>query len=569
MRRSSFFLAVILSTILSARPALAEDNGVALSPPMGWSSWSFVREHPTEQNIEAQADALKSTGLSAHGYQYVNIDDFYYLDPAKTVDDFGRWVIDAKKFPHGMAPVAEHVHALGLKFGMYMTPGIPVAAYKRNTPIEGTNYHAQDIVLKPLKFATNYNNSLGADNGHVMYRIDFSKPGAQEFLNSWARMLASDGIDYLKLDGIGDSTIADIAGWSKALRSSGRPIHFELSNSLDPARGDVWRRLANGWRISGDVEAYGGRGSFPLTRWSKVYSRFIMEPKFTRWAGPGGWNDLDSLEIGNGSDDGINPNERLSAATLWAISCSPLFLGTDLTRFDKGDMPFLTNEEVLAVNQKGRAGAPLTYNTPLQTWRALEPDGTYAVALFNTGKQPASVGVTWAQLGFAGGATVRDLWTHKDLGKMADGFNDTVDIHAARLLRVTPEMPVTRYLADSPDCVMGGGAVLRDQRVASHGVIAGNLGKSGSLTFNQVHVPTAGTYKVTFLYMDGDAGRSAQVAIDGGAPATIQFPGTGSWDTTGSLTASLVLKAGANAIAITNPQAYAPDIDSIVIQAWK
>ena len=161
---------------------------------------------PTEANIEAQAKAMQTSGLSAHGYQYVNIDDYYYLDPATTVDANGRWVVDATKFPDGMAAVAAYVHGLGLKFGMYMTPGIPVAAYNQNTPILGTSYHAQDVVSSTSSYATNYNSTFGTDSKKVMYKLDYTKPGAQAFLNSWANLLAAYGIDHLRprLHGGGD-----------------------------------------------------------------------------------------------------------------------------------------------------------------------------------------------------------------------------------------------------------------------------------------------------------------------------------------------------------------------------
>src|SRR5882757_10265859 len=153
--------------IVHAPLARAEANGVATSPQMGWSSWSFIRQHPTEAVIEAQAKAMHDSGLVSHGYTYLNVDDFYYLNPGTTVDQFGRWVTDSAKFPNGMAAVASYVHSLGEKFGMYLTPGIPVAAYQQNTPIEGTSFHARDIVSNTTNFETNYNFGNGS-----MYFID-------------------------------------------------------------------------------------------------------------------------------------------------------------------------------------------------------------------------------------------------------------------------------------------------------------------------------------------------------------------------------------------------------------
>jgi alpha-galactosidase len=122
----------------SAAPDAA---ALGIDPSMGWSSSSFVRQGPTQSVIEAQAKALHDSGLSDHGYKYANIDDYYYLNPSTNVDANGWWVVDSKKFPNGMAAVASFVHGLGLRFAMYLTPGIPVAAVTQNTPIKGTTYH--------------------------------------------------------------------------------------------------------------------------------------------------------------------------------------------------------------------------------------------------------------------------------------------------------------------------------------------------------------------------------------------------------------------------------------------
>ncbi len=546
----------------------AENNGAGLTPPLGWSSWSFVRKTPTEANIEAQASAIISSGLAAHGFEFVNVDDYYYLDPATTVDVYGRWVLDPTAFPDGMAVVGSYVHGLGLKFGLYMTPGIPVAAYNQNTPILGTSYHAQDIVALPLAYATNYNGSFGSDSKKVMYKIDFTKPGAQAFINSWANLLASYGADYLKLDGVGTGTVADIQAWSAALQQSGRLIHFELSNSLAAGSGATWRQYTNGWRIEGDIEAY-GTNNYPLTSWSKVSARFTDAPNFTTWAGPGGWNDLDSLELGNGANDGLTADQRQTAMTLWTTVCSPLFLGTDLTNMDSGDLALLTNDEVLQVDQAGSPAAPLTSGTTTQVWRSLQWDGSYIVALYNLGSSSATVSVTWAQLGITGAAVaVRDLWARTDLGAMSTGFSATVVPYGSRLLRVVPAIPVTRYCANAAANTIVSPALYSRNAVCSDGVKAGYVGQGGTLTFGQIVVPAAASYNVTFAYLNGDTvARTAQVSVNGGSPTTVSFPTQGSYAVVGTLTVSLPLLKGANTITLGNPTAYAPDFDSLVVQA--
>ncbi|WP_370084176.1 RICIN domain-containing protein [Streptacidiphilus sp. MAP12-16] len=422
-------------TLLPASPVAAQANGAGLTPPMGWSSWSFLRKNPTESNIEAQAAALASSGLVSHGYRYVNIDDFWYLNPSNTVDAYGRWVTDPSHFPNGMGAVGSYVHGLGEKYGMYLTPGIPVAAYQQNTPIQGTSFHARDIVSNTSSYETNYNFGSGS-----MYYIDYAKnpAAAQAYLNSWADQLASYGIDYLKIDGVGDWDVPDIQHWSQALNQTGRTIHLELSNSLDVNNGSTWKQYANGWRIDGDVECYCSSTSYPLTNWNNVSSRFGDVPQWTGFAGPGGWNDLDSVEVGNGSNDGLTPDERQSQLTLWAISGAPLLLGTDLTHLDSADLALLGNDEVVAVDQAGHPARPVDRLTQQQVWSAPNGDGSYTVALFNLTGSSAPVTARWTDVGFSGSATMHDLWSHTDLGSAAGSFTATINPHGVRLLRVTP-----------------------------------------------------------------------------------------------------------------------------------
>ncbi len=549
--------ATCLAATLAAAPATAlraENNGIAPAPQMGWSSWSSLRMNVSESNIEAQALAMHNS-LQAYGFTYVNIDDGWYLNPNNTVDQYGRWAVDTTLFPNGLAGVANYVHSLGLKFGMYLTPGIPVAAYKQNTPIQGTSYHAKDIVTNTSSQEKQYRTG-------GMYFIDYSKPGSQEFVNSWANLIASWGVDYLKLDGAGDSDQADVVAWSAALNQCGRPIHFELSNSLDFNNGATWKQYANGWRTSGDIESYNST----LTNWNNINGRFNSTPGWQRWGGPGGWNDLDSLEVGNGSHDGLTTTERQTAETLWVIAASPLVLGTDLTNLDSADLAQLQNLEVLGVDQSGVPGAPLATGTT-EVWRAKQPDGSYAVALFNLGSSSASVAVNWSSLGFVGSASVRDLWTKSNLGQFSGSFSATLNSHASRLLRVTPQTAAVQYLADSSANTWSGGAAPAAKSAGTDGMAIGFLGNGGALQFNNVTVSAAGSYNVTFLYYDGDSGRSASVSVNGGTAVSYAFASTGSFTTLGSKTIQLTLNAGANTIALSNPTAYAPDIDSITVQS--
>ncbi len=249
-RRAILAVALCLGTAVASVAAVtarvprasAENNGVGQTPAMGWSSWSLIRRAPTAAKIEAQAAALKSSGLAAVGYNYVNVDDFWYVCPGSqgpAVDGNGRWVNDTSKFPNsgsinGIQVVANYAHSLGLLFGIYVTPGISMQAVTQNTPILGTTYHAADIANTSLS-EKNY-------NCHGMVGIDYSKPGAQAFINSWANEFASWGVDYVKIDGVGTSDVPDIQAWSQALQQTGRPIHLELSNNLSVSAATTWQQ---------------------------------------------------------------------------------------------------------------------------------------------------------------------------------------------------------------------------------------------------------------------------------------------------------------------------------------
>ena len=150
----------------------AEDNGLGRTPVLGWSSWSFLREHPTAAKIEAQAQALHDSGLQKIGYKYINLDDFWYQCPGSqgpNVGPNGLWVTDSSRFPadgdtNGIKVVADYIHSLGMKFGIYVTPGISMQAVSKNTPIKGTPYTAAQIA-EPSVGENNYNYARGMGRG--------------------------------------------------------------------------------------------------------------------------------------------------------------------------------------------------------------------------------------------------------------------------------------------------------------------------------------------------------------------------------------------------------------------
>jgi hypothetical protein len=559
----------------------AADGAVAQKPYLGWSSWSMQSsKYPglnpngsysylSEANVLKQTNALASK-LKKFGYSYVNIDAGWWMnwDWQTSYDQYGRQAADPVRFPHGMKYVADKIHAQGLKAGIYLPVGLEKPAYGGGTvPIwNAAGCTTADIVYPDLRTTNGWDSS---------YKIDFSNPCAQKYIDSQAQLLAGWGYDFLKLDGVGPGSgksgdnynnVADVAAWKTAIASTGRPIHLELSWSLDINQIADWKANSNGWRIDTDVECYCNT----LVTWdNSVDDRFADAPAWTPQAAPGGWNDLDSLDVGNGKMDGLTPAERQSYATLWAIEASPLFTGDDLTKLDDVGLSLLTNRDVIAVDQQGIPARPVTPSGDQQVWGMKNADGSYTVALFNLGDAAANVTGYWTSFGFSGKATVRELWSHQNLGERSDSISAKLPAHGSQLFTVKPTQAgaaLTAYEAESPTNTLIGSAGVSGCDACSGQHKVGNLYQGGALTFNGIQATRAGTYQLNVAYTTGDP-RSANVSANGGAAAAVNFPPSGGWGTPATITIPVVLKAGANTITIDSGSGYSPDIDAIALPA--
>jgi hypothetical protein len=349
----------------------------------------------------------------------------------------------------------------------------------------------------------------------------------------------------LKIDGVGSQDIPDVKAWASALRATGRPINYALSNNLAIADAATWRQYANSWRTQGDVECYCGPGpngsGYPITDWSHVSARFGTAASWQPWAGPGGWNDLDSLEIGNGDQIGLTADQRRSQFSLWAMAASPLLLGTDLTHLDSTDKAMLTNDRLIAVDQDGVAAKRIVNSGTKQVFAKREANGSYVVALFNTATSgSATVSVNWSQVGFTGSATVTDLWSGSSQGTVA------VEAEAAG-------NTLAGAVAVATCSTCSGGAKVR---------FIGNSAANYE-TVNNVTVAAAGNHELTITY-EVDGARTFSVSVNGGSAIQVPVSGT-SWSTPASTTVTVALAAGANTLTFANPSAYAPDLDRISV----
>ena len=315
--------------------ARAQVNNVGQKPYLGWSSFSqqtIDGSFLTQANITAQSDALAASGIQAHGFRYINIDSGWQ----GSFDANGRPIPNTTTFPD-IKGLIDHIHQHGQKAGIYWIPGIEQPAVDGNYPILGTSYHTQDIVVMPLAQGNAFAGSLP---NPFHDKIDFSKPGAQEYINSVVALFASWGVDFIKLDGVTPGSYSDglsidnrndVAAWSKAIALSGRPIWLTISWAIDQDYMADFQPFQNARRIEDDVECEGRCGT--LTDWQRIYQRFRDLPAWQNSASPSlGWNDLDSLDIGDGALDGLTNDEKQTAVSIWAMANAPMYLGGEIGR---------------------------------------------------------------------------------------------------------------------------------------------------------------------------------------------------------------------------------------------
>lgn len=392
----------------------AQRSPLALTPPMGWNDWAHYQCGYTAQTILDNAHALVTSGLAARGYKYITIDDCWMQ---KNRDKQGNLQPSPQKFPHGIKPVIRAVHALGLKFGIYEDAGYMTCA----------------------GFAAS-----GWPKGG----------GSAHFLQD-ARLFASWGVDYLKLDGCniyvakGQSQIAAYRraykDESNALHRVARPIVFLESAPAyfqgTPDWYDVlhWAgQYGQLWRDGTDIETYNpkepDRNRFHSVMWNYAYNLPLG-----RFQKPGNWNDADFII---GGDPGMTLAETRSQFALWSMMSSPLILSSNLSRLSPAAIAILGNKAVISVDQDplGRMATLVRRSPSYDVLFKQLRDGNYAVAVLNRGTSPLNMSLHPGELGFAGPncrLTEQDLWTGAST-QAASALHAQIAPHDTAIWKVRP-----------------------------------------------------------------------------------------------------------------------------------
>ena len=365
---------------------------LALTPPMGWNSWNVWGTAVDEQKVKAAADWMVKSGLAAHGYQYINIDDAWEGER-----DTNGEIMTNKKFPD-MKALADYVHSKGLKLGIYSSPGPKTCG-----DYEGSYQHEQQDA-----------------NTYAKWGIDFLK-------YDWCaynRIVKNASLDELQKPYI---------TMRKALDNSGRDIVYSLCQY---GMGDVWTWGesigANLWRTTGDITDH----------WGSMTSLGFQQTGYCAYAGPGHWNDPDMMVVGKVGwgpkirETRLNPVQQMTHVSLWSLLAAPMLLGCDLSQMDKYTLDLLTNDEVLDINQDplGKAAMRVKQTDSIDIWLRPLSNRTYAVGIFNKDQTANSFSLQWRDIGLNGNLPVRDVWQHKNLGDINTEFKTTIPGHGVVLL---------------------------------------------------------------------------------------------------------------------------------------
>ena len=536
MRQTFSILSIFTFSLLSAISAEAQTIQSVEPPIMGWSSWNTYRINISEDLIKRQAEAMVSLRLKDAGYRYINIDDGFF----GYRDEKGVLQTHPERFPNGVKGVADHIHRLGLKAGIYSDAGANTC---------GSLWDADP-------------------NGVGVGLYGHEKQDADLYFNQW-------GFDFIKIDYCGAGQQLDLdereryTAISKAIREvCPRDISVNICRWAFPG---TWARdLARSWRISGDISP----------RWSSVKSIIRKNLYLSAYAGGGHYNDMDMLEIGRG----LTQTEEEVHFGMWCLMSSPLLIGCDLTVIPDASLKLLKNEELIALNQDSlglqayvvqHEGEGYVLVKDIEQLRG----NVRAAALYNPSDSTCAFHVPLDLLELDGKVKVRDLVKQKDEKAIREYLSYTLPPHSVKILRLEAEQRLepTRYEAEwaylplyndlgkqkriiSPQSFEG----------ASGRMIVTHIGgsKDNYMEWSNVHSNKGGSYTLTIAYLPPEAGkrevndRLIEVEVNGHVYAPIKKLAKNRSEGICTVSLPVRLEPGRNTIRLGSAYTWTPDIDS-------
>ncbi len=429
---------------------MSRRNRLAPTPPMGWNSWNCYGTTVREDEVLANAEAMRRHLLPV-GYDTVVVDIQWYEPNARAhgyrkdaelcLDAWGRMIPAANRFPSaadgkGFTPLADRIHAMGLRFGIHVMRGIPRQAVAQRLPILGADGATADQCALPDRLCSWCTDMVG---------VDVAKPAGRAWYASLARLFADWGVDYVKADDMGTPHWGDeIAALRSALDGCGRDIVLSISPGIgaDTANADSYLDQCELWRISPDLWDSWDK---PQPWYAGMAEQFDLLARWAPFSGPGHFADADMLPMGrlglraeHGEDrlSRLSLVEQRSMIALWSIARSPLMFGGDLPSLDPATLAILVNPVARAAHRDGRLQAELHRDGPLRVWRSRHHDGRGAfIGLFNLSDQPLAG--TWPVAEGTPTGTWTEAWTGASLHR-PQAIAYALRPHGSALYRIEP-----------------------------------------------------------------------------------------------------------------------------------
>lgn len=394
---------------------------IALTPPMGWNSWNCWGNTVSQEKVLSSAKAMVEKGLINYGWTYINVDDGWQGIRG------GKYnaIMPNQKFPN-MKELADKVHEMGMKLGIYSAPW--VGTYAGHI---GSNADNEDGTYESIKAGKHneYYRLAEPDNRKNWYHTKYS------FVINDTKQWNDWGIDYLKYDW-DPNDYYNVKEMHDALLELKRDVVYSISNSAPYADASQWAKYTNSWRTTGDI----------TDTWESVSKLGFNQDRWLPFNGPGHWADPDMLVVGMvgwGSQlhyTKLTADEQYTHVSLWSLLAAPMLIGCDIAQIDDFTINLLCNNEVNDVNQDplGYQAVPISSNGDCINYAKPLEDGSMAIGLFNKSDSPQEMSFTFKSIGIRGKQTVRDLWRQKDLGEYTEKFSATVAPHGVVLVKVYP-----------------------------------------------------------------------------------------------------------------------------------
>ena len=378
---------------------------IALTPPMGWNSWNCFAQEVSADKVKRAADAMVKSGLINHGWTYINIDDFWENNRdskdqslrGEFRDAAGK-IVTNSRFTD-MKGLADYVHGLGLKIGLYSSPGPWTCG-----GCAGSYSYEKLDAESYAKWGFDYLKYDWCSYGNVINGLPNNDPSKVSSLSYNGGSVLNIAIKPFKM--MGDY-----------LREQPRDIVFSVCQY---GMSDVWKWGGsvggNLWRTTNDI----------TDTWVSVKNIALDQDKSAPYAKPGNWNDPDMLVVGtvgwgNPHKSKLKPDEQYLHISLWSLFAAPLLIGCDMEKLDDFTLNLLTNDEVIEINQDplGKQATTLQTIGELRIYVKELEDGSKAVGFCNFGQEIVNLSYKdFEKIGLSGKFNVRDVWRQKDVSKI-------------------------------------------------------------------------------------------------------------------------------------------------------